>query len=63
MEIGAKIRELRIRNILTPEELAQKLNVTPQTVSRWENNKSLDILCLFFDNIRPVVGKRLKVIS
>ncbi len=41
MEIGAKIRELRIRNILTQEELAQKLNVTPQAVSRWENNISL----------------------
>ena len=41
MEIGTKIRELRIRNNYTQEEMAQKLNVTPQAVSRWENNISL----------------------
>ncbi|MBQ4510823.1 MAG: helix-turn-helix transcriptional regulator [Clostridia bacterium] len=34
--IGMKIKELRKRDKLTQEQLAEKLNVTPQTISRWE---------------------------
>ncbi len=41
MDIGTKIREFRIKRNLTQEELGQKLNVTPQAVSRWENGISL----------------------
>ena len=36
MNIGKKIRELRIRYNLTQEDLAKKLCITPQAVSRWE---------------------------
>lgn len=36
MNIGNKILELRKENHLTQEELAEKLNVTRQTISKWE---------------------------
>lgn len=38
MEIGIIIKYLRTRNKLTQEEFASKLNVSIQTVSRWENS-------------------------
>lgn len=41
MEIGDKILELRQKAKLTQQELAEKLNVTDKTVSRWETGRSL----------------------
>lgn len=38
--IGTKIKELRKRDKMTQEQLAEKLNVTPQTISRWETEIS-----------------------
>ncbi|ATO46383.1 hypothetical protein C5L30_001392 [Companilactobacillus farciminis] len=38
MKIGEKIRQLRKENNLTQQQLADKLFVTPQAVSKWENN-------------------------
>lgn len=40
MPIGAKIKEFRTKNSLTQKELAEKLNVTFQAVSRWENDEA-----------------------
>ena len=37
MELGKRIRQLRFKAGLTQEQLAEKLNVTPQSVSKWEN--------------------------
>lgn len=44
--IGKKIKELRIKNNLTQQELASKLNVTYQAVSKWENGKNLPDLVI-----------------
>ena len=40
MNLGSKIRELRKNKRLTQEELAAKLNVSPQAVSKWESADS-----------------------
>lgn len=45
--VGRKIAELRKAQGLTQDELSEKLGVTPQAVSKWENDLSYpDILLL-----------------
>ena len=45
MNIGMKLKENRIKADLSQEYVADKLKVTRQTISNWENNKSYpDIL-------------------
>lgn len=38
MELGNKIRTLRLNAGLTQEKMAEELNVSFQTISKWENN-------------------------
>ncbi len=40
MKIGSMISELRKKNNYTQEDLAEKLNVTRQTISKWELNET-----------------------
>ncbi len=40
MDIGSRIKALRLEHSLSQEELGAKLHVTRQTVSNWENNKN-----------------------
>ena len=55
MQLGKRIKELRIENNLTQEELAEQLGVSFQAVSRWENDLTypditlLPILANMFD--------------
>jgi transcriptional regulator with XRE-family HTH domain len=47
VEIGENIKKLRKNKNMTQKEVANRLNVTPQTVSKWERNISypdLDML-------------------
>ena len=37
MELGKKIRQLRFKAGLTQEQLADRLGIGPQSVSKWEN--------------------------
>ncbi len=37
MELGKKIRQLRFKAGLTQEQLADRLGIAPQSVSKWEN--------------------------
>ncbi len=39
--LGNKINELRKARMMTQDELAEKLNVSPQAVSKWENDLSV----------------------
>jgi transcriptional regulator with XRE-family HTH domain len=41
LEIGSIIKKLRRERGLTQEELAERLDVTPQAVSKWENGAGL----------------------
>ena len=50
MNFGEKLFELRKEKNLSQEEVADKLNVTRQTVSKWETNQSTPD----FDKIVPI---------
>lgn len=53
MELGRRITELRKTNNLTQEGLAERCNVTRQTISNWENGKSypdLEMLVFISDS-------------
>ena len=39
-EIGSSLETIRLKNGLTQKEMAKKLNVSYQTISKWELNKS-----------------------
>ncbi len=50
MSLGERLFELRKTKNLTQDEVAEKLNVTRQTVSKWETNQSTPD----FDKILPL---------
>lgn len=41
MGIGIRIQQLRINSGLTQEQLAEKLSVSRQSISKWEMEQSL----------------------
>ncbi len=41
MQFGEQIKDIRAANNLTQEQFAQKLNVSRQTISSWENDRNL----------------------
>lgn len=40
MKIGDKLRQARLRKNMTQEEVAEKIFVSRQSISNWENNKT-----------------------
>jgi len=47
MEVGKKLKDARTQSRMTQEEIALKIKVSRQTISNWENGKSLpDIISL-----------------
>lgn len=54
--IGARIAKLRKQQNLTQDALAEKLNVSPQAVSKWENDVSCPDISLL-----PKLAKTLNV--
>lgn len=62
MTLSENIKNLRKRAVMTQEQLADKLGVTRQTVSKWENNMSVpdaDILSEMADVFDVSVSKLL----
>lgn len=49
IDIGAKIRQLRLEHSMTQEQLAQKLDVTAQAVSKWETGTTMPDIQLLPD--------------
>lgn len=70
-DFGKKMMELRKKAGLTQEEVAKKLNVSPQAVSKWENNTSMPdiglltkIAALFNTSVDELLGhERTQVVS
>ena len=58
MKIGNKIRQMRNKAGLTQEQLAEKLGVSAQSVSKWENEISMPDITLLPD-IAEVFGVSL----
>ena len=48
-KIGAFLRELRTEKKLTQEQLAEKVNVSGRTVSRWENGNNMPDLSIIVE--------------
>ena len=49
MDCSNKIKEIREKNNLTQEEMAEKLHVSRQAVSNWENNKNYPDIGIIMD--------------
>jgi transcriptional regulator with XRE-family HTH domain len=70
-DFGKTMTDLRKKAGLTQEEVARKLNVSPQAVSKWENNTSMPdvmllskIASLFNTSIDTLLGRdRVQVVS
>lgn len=41
MNIGERIYELRRKNSMSQEDLAEKMNVSRQSISKWESSQSV----------------------
>ena len=46
MELGTVIKQLRFRASMTQEQLAEKLGISPQSISKWENEISMPDISL-----------------
>lgn len=56
LQIGEKIRMLRLQNKLTQEQLADRVGVSYQSVSRWENGTTYPDIALL-----PAIAKQFSV--
>ena len=70
MEVQNIIKNLREKNNLTQEELAEQVHVTRQAVSRWEtgethpNTDTLKLLSKVFDvSINTLLGFRVSLFA
>ena len=73
MDIGASIKKLRIKSGITQQQLAESLNVSMQTISRWETSVTypdvvmLSILAKYFrvtvDYLLNIGGNIMKTIE
>ena len=63
MSFGMRVKQLRIQRNITQEELAEKIYVSRQTISNWENNKSypsVDYLISISEELGTSLDKLIK---
>lgn len=48
-KMGEQIAYLRVKNKYTQEQLSEKLNISPQAVSKWENGKAVPEVPLLYE--------------
>ncbi len=67
--LGKRLQQLRKKENLTQEDVASRLNITPQAVSKWENDVSApdisllsEISDMFGISIDELLGKKPKTI-
>ena len=58
MTLGKTIKQLRKETFLSQEQLAAKLDITAQAVSKWENEESYPDI-LFLPKIAAILVSRL----
>ena len=58
MTLGKTIKQLRKETFLSQEQLAAKLNITAQAVSKWENEESYPDI-LFLPKIAAIFGVKI----
>lgn len=46
MDFGSRIRQLRYKHSMTQEQLSEQLGLSPQAVSKWENNAAMPDITL-----------------
>ena len=56
MDIGNKIKQLRYKAGLTQEQLASKLGISSQSVSKWETNTTMPDITLL-----PLLSKEFGI--
>jgi len=68
MEIGKRIIELRKKENMTQEQLANRLDVTRQTISNWESNitnpdinQALELSKVFKVNINDLLNEKIEI--
>ena len=57
-EIAKRIKEIRVENKLSQKQFGEALSVSQDTVSLWENGKSLGFAEAFFMDLRACRGGR-----
>jgi HTH-type transcriptional regulator/antitoxin HipB len=60
-KIGALIKEIRLKEGLTQEQIAQKLNTKKSVISRLENH-SEDVRLSTIHKVAQVLGKKLQIV-
>ena len=59
-KIGVFLKEIRVSNGLTQEELARRINTTKSVISRMENH-SEDVKLSTLEKVAKALGKRVKI--